>query len=341
MPHYSIMCIATRSAPTSHLVSLFSRIATSLSSSSALLTRIDHLGVRPLAYRMKAHQKWNFHGRYVRLECIASPAALVDVERRLRVDEEIVRFMTLKEKRTGSKLRAVRVGVEEDDDDDSEAGRAEGEKGEGEEEEAEESQSAAAITAQPAFVEPEMLTALQSSSSIDLYTARLLLEEGVMTEEDIMALDRHRPDQDWEERTAAVKEERKRAEAEAEQQRRRVEEERETALQQRVEADFAAMKLYLDRRRAEVMDARAVREEWRAREDVRAKERTRAIDERLLDKWARKEVAEASKRRRRAGQPLTEEQQTSIRQTAWKRLRAELKKKQMMKATPVKVLPVQ
>jgi hypothetical protein len=84
-----------------------------------------------------------------------------------------------------------------------------------------------------------------------------------------------------------------------------------------------------------VMDARAVREEWKQREDVRAKERTRAIDERLLDKWAHKEVAEVSKRRRRAGQPLTDEQQTLIREMAWKRLRAELKKKQMMKAMPV------
>ena len=285
-----------------------------------------------MAYRMKAHQKWNFHGRYVRLECIASPAAMVDVERRLRVDEEIVRFMTLKEKRTGSRLRAVTVGVDDDADEaDDNASTEEGE-------EAEESQSAAAIAAQPAFVEAEMLTSLQSSSSIDLYTARLLLEEGVMTEEDIMALDRQRPDPDWDARTAAVKQQRRQAEAEAEVRRKQAEEEREAALQQRVEADFTAMKLYLDRRRAEVMDARAVREEWKQREDERAKERTRAIDERLLDKWARKELAAVVKKRRRAGKPLTAEQQTVVRELAWKRMRAELRKKQTMKATPVQAL---
>jgi ribosomal protein S6 len=331
MPHYSIMCITTRSAPASHLVSLFSRIASTLSSSSALLTRVDNLGVRPLAHRMKAHQKYNFHGRYVRMECIASPAVLAEVERKLKVDEEVVRFMTLKERRIGGAAGATRVGMQEEEEeeykDEAEAEDAE--------DETEERQTAAEITAQPAFVDPAILTSLQSTSSIDFYTARLLLEEGLLSEEEIMALDRHKPDQEWEQRTAEAREKRRKADEEAERKRKEAEAARDTALQQQVEEQYAQMKLYLDRRREEVADAKQARLQWREREDERAVERTRAVDDRLIDKWVRKEVEEARRRASRAGKAIGEEQEAKMREEMRKRLWAEHKKKKKLKAVPV------
>jgi ribosomal protein S6 len=58
--------------------------------------RVENLGTRPLAYRMKAHMKYNTVGRFVRLFIQASPLLCRDVETRLRVDDNIVRTMTIK-----------------------------------------------------------------------------------------------------------------------------------------------------------------------------------------------------------------------------------------------------
>ena len=78
---------------------------------------IDHLGVRPLAHRVKAHGKHNelvravaafcclstlcclsLQGRFIRLRIQASPASLFAFEQKLRLDEEIIRFMSLRQK---------------------------------------------------------------------------------------------------------------------------------------------------------------------------------------------------------------------------------------------------
>lgn len=53
-------------------------------------------GIRPLAYRMRSHMKWNTIGRYMRFFLQVSPNTLKEVEHRLKVDEEVVRHMTLK-----------------------------------------------------------------------------------------------------------------------------------------------------------------------------------------------------------------------------------------------------
>ncbi len=54
------------------------------------------LGVRPLAYRMRAHMKWNTMGRYIRFFLQISPHTLKEIEHRLKIDEEVVRYMPLK-----------------------------------------------------------------------------------------------------------------------------------------------------------------------------------------------------------------------------------------------------
>lgn len=47
---------------------------------------------------MKAHQKYNYVGRYIRIRVQASPQTLLDVNHRLKVDEEVVRHRAFKVK---------------------------------------------------------------------------------------------------------------------------------------------------------------------------------------------------------------------------------------------------
>lgn len=96
MPHYEIMCIATATAPSSHLVQLFKKAGTVLQQRHGVFRSIEHFGLRPLAYRMRAHAKYNEVGRYIRLRVQANPSALKEFEHRLKVDEQVVRFMTFK-----------------------------------------------------------------------------------------------------------------------------------------------------------------------------------------------------------------------------------------------------
>ena len=320
MPHYSVMCITTRSAPTSHLVQLFSRISSTLHSSSSLLTRIDHLGLRPLSHRMKAHQKYNFHGRYTRLEVVASPQVMTEVERRLRVDEEVIRFMTLKEKRT--RKTSSRIGYV-DQLTAEEADEAEDE---------EDAADPTALASQPAFVDPSTLTSLQSSTAIDYFTAKTLLDCGLLTAADVLALPRHRADPEWDrQRLTAipVPEPQPSAATPA-----TVEEE---GMRERVEVEYAETKLYLDRRRAEAEAAKALELEWRAREDERAVERKAVVDERLLDKRLDKLIVEEKKRLSRLAKEMTEDEERVMRTALWKRLQAALKRKALTRAQPVHI----
>lgn len=98
MPHYEIMTVASVNATSAGLINLLKKANAELVKSGGILRGVDHLGVRPLAYRMKAHGKYNEYGRYIRLRIQASPAALKQFEHRLRVDEQIIRWLTLRQK---------------------------------------------------------------------------------------------------------------------------------------------------------------------------------------------------------------------------------------------------
>ena len=63
MPLYEIMCITTTSATPQQLVHMLQRLAVVVQKGKGVFRRVEHLGVRPLAHRMKAHMKYNEAGR--------------------------------------------------------------------------------------------------------------------------------------------------------------------------------------------------------------------------------------------------------------------------------------
>ncbi len=96
MPFYEVMTIASARSTAANLVTLMRRVSTEVVKRGGVVRGVDHLGVRPLAYRMKAHQAYHELGRYIRLRVEASPEALRELEHRLRVDEQVVRWLTIK-----------------------------------------------------------------------------------------------------------------------------------------------------------------------------------------------------------------------------------------------------
>lgn len=320
MPHYDIMCITSRTAPISHLVSLFSRLippttataaattaatatataatsASTPSSTTALLTSITHLGLRPLAYRMKAHQRYNMEGRYVQLGVLASPQALNDIERKLRVDEEVIRFLTTKHSSPPPPTTPPPTPTHSTPSPASQPSSGRG----------------GLLAGQPTFLDPHTLAQLQRTTSIDCYAARALLDAGLLSPEDVQALDRRTHDPEWEQRTAGVREERQRQQLAAEQAEAARQAEEDAAVAARVGEQFANAKLYLDERRHQVAIANAARLEWRESESVRAEERKAVIEQRLLDKWIAKEMkSRKDKRKRRGDVKWTAEEEVAV-----------------------------
>ena len=100
MPAYEMYVIASMDASAGYMANLIKKTSEKMIASGGVLRRVDHLGLRPLAYRMRSPQtkKWHEVGRYLRIGIQANPVALKEFETRLKNDDETVRLMTLRQK---------------------------------------------------------------------------------------------------------------------------------------------------------------------------------------------------------------------------------------------------
>ena len=96
MPTYDFCCIASARVTNEHLVGLISKISGDVIKRGGIVRRIEHYGVRPLAYPIRAHSHKHEVGRYFRMFVQASPISAEDVAHRLKVDEGIIRFRPFK-----------------------------------------------------------------------------------------------------------------------------------------------------------------------------------------------------------------------------------------------------
>jgi len=54
------------------------------------------MGVRPLAFRMRAHKKYNEYGRFIRLRMQMNPKTFQEVQNQLKLDDNFVRLTAIK-----------------------------------------------------------------------------------------------------------------------------------------------------------------------------------------------------------------------------------------------------
>ncbi|KAF0852812.1 mitochondrial ribosomal protein S6 (bS6m) [Andalucia godoyi] len=92
MVSYELVLVARRT----DYASLLRRYSDVILSSGGLLRKFENLGIRKLSYPIKAHQQTYQAGKYLRVEFDAPPALPKELDRRLRIDEDIVRHLIVK-----------------------------------------------------------------------------------------------------------------------------------------------------------------------------------------------------------------------------------------------------
>ena len=100
MANYESVLIARQDLGASQINTLVSDLSEVIKKEGGEVVRVDNWGLKNLAYRIKKNRK----GYYVVLNISAPANAIFEYERLARLNEDIIRFMTIKvEEFAGSK----------------------------------------------------------------------------------------------------------------------------------------------------------------------------------------------------------------------------------------------
>jgi small subunit ribosomal protein S6 len=91
MPTYETLCILHPELPDVQVKEMTAWMTKILEGGQGAMLLVDEWGMRELAYHIKKQGR----GHYVRLEYNASPAALKELERNLRLNEKVLRFLSV------------------------------------------------------------------------------------------------------------------------------------------------------------------------------------------------------------------------------------------------------
>jgi small subunit ribosomal protein S6 len=92
MPLYECVFIARNDVTQQQVEAVADGIDTDLQAEGGSVKKREYWGLRTLAYRVKKNRK----GHYMLLGLDAKPDFITEMERRLRLNEDVLRFMTLR-----------------------------------------------------------------------------------------------------------------------------------------------------------------------------------------------------------------------------------------------------
>ncbi len=92
MTKYESVLIARQDLGASQVNNIVSDMSKVIADQGGEVVRVDNWGLKNLAYRIKKNRK----GHYVLLNISAPAQAIAEYERLLRVNEDIIRYMTVK-----------------------------------------------------------------------------------------------------------------------------------------------------------------------------------------------------------------------------------------------------
>ena len=92
MPLYECVLIARNDVTQAQVETVADGITTDLETSGGSVKKREYWGLRSLAYRVKKNRK----GHYMLLGLDAQPAFISEMERLLRLNEDVLRFMTIR-----------------------------------------------------------------------------------------------------------------------------------------------------------------------------------------------------------------------------------------------------
>ena len=92
MANYESVLIARQDLGASQVNSIVSTLSDALKKEGGEVVKIDNWGLKNLAYRIKKNRK----GHYVLLNITAPAKAIFEYERLMRLNEDIIRYMTIR-----------------------------------------------------------------------------------------------------------------------------------------------------------------------------------------------------------------------------------------------------
>lgn len=92
MANYESVLIARQDLGASQVNSLVENLSEVLKREGGEVIKVDNWGLKNLAYRIKKNRK----GHYVLLNIAAPAKAIFEYERLMRLNEDIIRYMTIK-----------------------------------------------------------------------------------------------------------------------------------------------------------------------------------------------------------------------------------------------------
>jgi small subunit ribosomal protein S6 len=92
MPHYEHIFMVRQDASNAQVDELTEHYKTVIAEHGGTLGKIEYWGVKSLAYRIRKNRK----AHYTLMNITAPPAAMAEMERQMAINEDVVRFLTLR-----------------------------------------------------------------------------------------------------------------------------------------------------------------------------------------------------------------------------------------------------
>ena len=119
MPYYETVFIARQELTQAQVDDLTASFAAILKDNGGKVHKTENWGLRTLAYRINKNHK----GHYVLIESDAPGAAVIEMERNMRFNEDILRYLTVREEALskGPSVVMDKSGRDSDDTNEKEA----------------------------------------------------------------------------------------------------------------------------------------------------------------------------------------------------------------------------
>jgi small subunit ribosomal protein S6 len=92
MANYEGVLIARQDLGAAQINTLVSELSEVIKNEGGEVVKVDNWGLKNLAYRIKKNRK----GYYVLLNIVAPANAIAEYERRVRLNEDVIRYMTVR-----------------------------------------------------------------------------------------------------------------------------------------------------------------------------------------------------------------------------------------------------
>ena len=92
MPLYETMFIARQDMTPDAVSALTKQLETVIADGKGKIVKTDNWGLKTLAYRIQKNKK----GHYVLMNIDAPAPAVLEMERQIRLNEDVLRYMTIK-----------------------------------------------------------------------------------------------------------------------------------------------------------------------------------------------------------------------------------------------------